>query len=192
LIKRKILRWLPTQESVAKHRFLGLFSRWLLHPALWRLSRRSVAGGMAAGLLCGLIPGPFQMLGAGLLALAMRWNAAVGMAVTLYTNPLTIIPLYLVAYRLGMFLLAPGEPVDMSALAPPGFDFAHMGESFTALWHWMTALGWPLALGLVALGLLLAVIGYVVVWYGWSWMLVRAWRRRQRSRAAVRPVPLKP
>lgn len=192
MIKRKILRWLPTRESVAEHRFLGLFSRWLLHPALWRLSRRSVAGGVAAGLLCGLIPGPFQMLGAALLAVVMRWNAAVGMAVTLYTNPLTIIPLYLVAYRLGVFMLAPGEPIDMAALSPPGFDFAHMADSFSALWQWMTSLGWPLALGLAALGLLLAVIGYVVVWYGWSWMLVRAWRRRQRSRVMARSAPLKP
>jgi uncharacterized protein (DUF2062 family) len=147
---------------------------------------------VAAGLLCGLIPGPFQMLGAALVAVVMRWNAAVGMAVTLYTNPLTIIPLYLVAYRLGMFLLAPGEPIDMSALSPPGFDFAHMADSFSALWQWMTSLGWPLALGLAALGLLLAAIGYVVVWYGWSWALVRAWRRRQRSRALARPAALKP
>lgn len=184
LIKRKILRWLPSQQSVADHRFLGLFGRWLLHPALWRLSRRSVAGGVAAGLLCGLIPGPFQMLGAALVAIPMRWNAAVGMAVTLYTNPFTIIPLYLVAYRLGSFLMAPGERVDMSKLAPPGFDFAHMGESFHVLFQWMMSLGWPLAIGLVALGLILAVIGYVVVWFGWSWALAHAWHKRQRERAA--------
>jgi uncharacterized protein (DUF2062 family) len=56
----------------------------------------------------------------------------------------------------------------------------------------MAALGWPLALGLVALGLLLAVIGYVAVWYGWSWVLLRAWRRRQRQRAQARMAPLKP
>ncbi|HEY4371188.1 MAG TPA: DUF2062 domain-containing protein [Burkholderiales bacterium] len=183
MIKRKILRWLPTREHIAEHRFLGLFSKWLLHPALWRLSRRSVAGGVAAGLLCGLIPGPFQMLGAGLLAVAMRWNAAVGMAMTLYTNPVTIIPLYLVAYRLGMFILAPGQRVHMADLKPPAFDFSQFMASLAALWHWMAGLGWPLALGLVALGVLLAVIGYVLVWYGWSWALIRAWRRRQRTRA---------
>jgi len=188
LIKRKIIRWLPSQQSVADHRFLGLFSRWLLHPALWRLSRRSVAGGVAAGLLCGLIPGPFQMIGACLVAVVMRWNAAVGMAVTLYTNPLTIIPLYLLAYRLGLLVLAPGEPVDMAMLMPPGFDFFHFGDSLAALWQWMVSLGWPLALGLVALGLILAVIGYMVVWFGWSWALVYAWRRRHRRRARARHV----
>ena len=186
MIKRKIRRWLPTQESVAEHRFLGLFGRWLLHPALWRLSRRSVAGGVAAGLLCGLIPGPFQMLGAGLLAVIMRWNAAVGMAVTLYTNPVTIIPLYLLAYRLGLLIIDPGEPVDMSMMMPPGFDIFNFGESMAALWNWMLSLGWPLALGLVALGVLLAIVGYLIVWFGWSWALVYAWRRRQRERAARR------
>ena len=186
LIKRKILRWLPTQQSVADHRFLGLFGKWLLHPALWRLSRRSVAGGVAAGLFCGLIPGPFQMIGACLVAVVMRWNAAVGMAVTLYTNPLTIIPLYLLAYRLGLLVLDPGEPVDMAAMVPPGFDIWHMGDSLTALGRWMVSLGWPLALGLAVLGLVLAVLGYVIVWFGWSWALARAWRKRQRLRAQAK------
>lgn len=183
MIKRKIIRWLPTQQSVADHRFLSLFGRWLLHPALWRLSRRSVAGGVAAGLLCGLIPGPFQMIGAGLVAVVMRWNAAVGMAMTLYTNPLTIIPLYLAAYRIGLFILAPGEPVTMSMMMPPDFDMFAMGDSLIALWHWMVSLGWPLVIGLLVLGLILAVVGYAVVWFGWSWALARAWRRRKILRA---------
>jgi len=182
LIKRRITRLLPSRESIEKHRFLSLFGRWLLHPALWRLSRRSVAGGMAAGLLCGLIPGPFQMLGAGMLSVAMRWNAAVAMAVTIYTNPLTIIPIYMVAYRLGALFLRPGEPMDMTGITPPSFDFAHMGDSFAALWQWMLSLGWPLALGLVLLGLILAPIGYAVVWFGWTWWLVRARKRRRLRR----------
>jgi len=173
---------LPTRASVEDHRFLSLFGRWLLHPALWRLSRRTVAGGTAAGLLCGLIPGPFQMIGAGLMAVTMRWNAAVAMAVTFYTNPLTIIPLYLLAYRLGMAMLHPGEPMTMADITPPDFDITQMGASFTALWEWMVSLGWPLALGLVALGVILSVAGYFIVWFGWSWSLIWARRRRKLRR----------
>ena len=185
MIKRKIIRMLPKRESIADHRFLSLFGRWLDHPALWRLSRRTVAGGVAAGLLCGLIPGPFQMLGAALMAIVLRWNAAVAMAVTLYTNPLTIIPLYMLAYRLGLLMLAPGQPLDLALLAPPGFDFLHMGESLATLGRWMLLLGWPLALGLLALGLILAVIGYAVVWFSWGWLLLWSRRRRLRRRRKI-------
>ncbi len=173
---------LPTRASVEEHRFLSLFGRWLLHPALWRLSRRSVAGGVAAGLLCGLIPGPFQMIGAGLVAVLMRWNAAVAMAVTFYTNPLTIIPIYMVAYRLGMVIIEPGAPLNVAAITPPNFDFTRMGDSFASLWAWMVSLGWPLALGLVALGVILSIAGYVIVWFGWSWSLLWARRRRRLRR----------
>lgn len=173
---------LPTQASIADHRFLSLFGRWLLHPALWRLSRRTVAGGMAVGLLCGLIPGPFQMIAAGLLAVLMRWNAPVAMAVTFYTNPFTIIPIYLLAYRLGLVIIEPGEPLDRAAITPPDFDITQMGDSFAALWQWMVSLGWPLALGLVALGVILAVAGYFIVWFGWSWSLIWARRRRKLKR----------
>jgi len=168
---------------MARHKSLAWLSRWLRHPALSRLSRRTVAGGVGAGLLCGLIPGPFQMLGAALLSIGMRWNAAVAMAVTLYTNPLTIIPLYLLAYRFGLALLRPGMPVDMAAVVPPDFEFAHPGDSMAALGGWVLSLGWPLVLGLVALGLVLAVAGYTIVWFGWGWTLVWARRRRRLARA---------
>jgi uncharacterized protein (DUF2062 family) len=132
------------------------------------------------------------MLGAAVLAIAMRWNAAVAMAVTLYTNPVTIIPLYLIAYRFGLVLLRPGVPVDMAAVVPPGFDFVHPGDSMAALGGWMLSLGWPLVLGLVALGLTLAAAGYIVVWFGWSWTLLWARRRRRLARARRAAAGVKP
>jgi hypothetical protein len=75
---------------------------------LWHLNRRSAAGGVAVGMFCGLIPGPLQMLGAGIAAVLFRVNLPTALLTTLYTNPLTIVPLYLVAYKIGSLALGAG------------------------------------------------------------------------------------
>jgi uncharacterized protein (DUF2062 family) len=48
----------------------------------------------------------------------------------------------------------------------------------------MLSLGKPLALGLVALGCTLAVLGYVAVQVAWRAYVVAAWRARARRRKA--------
>jgi len=43
-------------------------------PDLWHLNRRSTARAVAIGLFCGLIPGPFQVLGSVIGCLIFRSN----------------------------------------------------------------------------------------------------------------------
>jgi len=104
----------------------------------------------------------------------------VALATTLYTNPLTIGPLYVIAYWIGT-LLVPGEGAPLSH--PPGFDWSNFGAWLRALLEWSLSLGKPLAVGLVALAVGLAIAGYVVVQLAWRAHVVRAWRRRRRRRA---------
>src|SRR5512142_2270877 len=96
---------LPNHESIRQHRWLGPVRHLLHHPNLWHLHRRSVAGGVAIGLFCGLIPGPLQMISAALLAVLLRVNLPVAVFTTLYTNPFTIVPLYLLAYEIGLLVV---------------------------------------------------------------------------------------
>ena len=49
----------------------------------------------------------------------------------------------------------------------------------------MTALGKPLAVGLVLLAVTLAALGWVVVRVGWRCHAVLGWRRRARLRRAA-------
>ena len=178
---RKFFRkHLPDSDTVRMMRGLGPFQRWLQHPNLWCLNRRSVSGAVAVGLFSGLVPGPFQMLTAALLVLPLRVNLPVALLVTLYTNPFTIVPLYMLAYGYGRLLLSevrdPGPPV------PFHMDWHNIGDSLANLGAWMTSLGKPLALGLPALALTLAILGYAAVRIAWRFYLVAAWRRRQRRR----------
>jgi len=133
-------------------------------------------------MFAGLIPGsnPIQFTAAALLAIAGRVNLPVAVLVTLYSNFLTVVPLYYAAFRLGQFvLLEAGGPLPSRAfgLEGKGFD-----EWIPAALHWIASVGKPLAIGLPLLALLLALIGYFAV--DWSWRLyVRCtWSSRKRRR----------
>jgi uncharacterized protein (DUF2062 family) len=175
-------RFLPTHASIHEHRWMGRFGGFLHHPNLWHLNRPSVAGGVAIGLFAGLIPGPFQMLGALLLAIPLHVNLPVAMITTLYTNPVTILPLYLLAYEFGSFLL--GAPMGIAHIPDFEMDWLHFGDSMAALFRWCVSLGKPLAVGLVALGFTLAALGYFAVLLAWRLQVSYAWRVRRRKRAA--------
>jgi len=178
---RKFFRkYLPSPESIRHNRYLAHFGTLLHHPNLWHLNRHSVAGGVAIGLFAGLVPGPFQMLTAAILAVPLRVNLPVALATTLYTNPLTIGPLYVIAYWIGT-LFVPGDGAPF--VHPPGFDWSNLGAWLRASFDWMLSLGKPLAVGLVVLAVGLAIAGYAVVQLAWRTQVVVAWRRRKARRA---------
>ena len=154
------------------------FGGWLQHPALWCFSRRSVSGAVAIGLFAGLIPGPFQMLGALLIAVPCRKNVPVALIVTLYTNPFTIVPLYLAAYGIGRLLLGlDGVPPHVQ---PFEWAWSDLWGSMRAFGAWLVSLGKPLAIGLPVLAAGLAILGYFVTEIAWRFYVVRAWRRRHQ------------
>lgn len=171
---------MPDAESVRASRVVAPFARWLTHPNLWHLNRRSVPGAVAIGLFSGLVPGPLQMLTALFLAVPLRQNLPVALLATFYTNPFTIVPLYLLAYQYGALLLGAEQRADRISMYE--MDWGDWTGSLHALLDWALALGKPLGVGLVALALTLAVIGYFAVRLGWRAYVVLAWRARQRKR----------
>lgn len=181
-MKQWLRRHMPDHVAISEHPWLKPFANTLLHPRLWHLNRRSAAGAVAAGLFCGLIPGPFQMLGAAICAVIFRINLPLAMFVTLYTNPFTIVPLYVVAYTLGVWITGGNG----AFVPPPDYGPEGLLVWLEALLSWLVSLGTPLAVGLVALASLLALAGYVLVRVIWRIALVRAWhRRRQRRQHAI-------
>ena len=172
-------KYLPSHDSVKQNRHVARFGAFLHHPNLWHLNRHSVAGGVAIGMFSGLVPGPFQMLAAAILCILLKVNLPVALVTTLYTNPFTIGPLYLVAYQIGR--LAVGGDGAMTAHSPE-MDWSHPGAWLEAFGEWMLSLGKPLGIGLVTLALALAALGYLVVHVAWRAHVVRAWRRRARHR----------
>ena len=179
--RKHFRKFLPSHAAIRDHKHLSRFGAFLDHPNLWHLNRRSVAGGAAVGLFAGLIPGPVQMLAAALIAIPLRVNLPVALATTWYTNPLTIGPLYFVAYELGK-LITGGRGTANPA---PEFDLGDVWRWMEAFGAWTLSLGKPLAVGLAALAVLLAAAGWLAVWLGWRWHVTAAWRRRCSRRSAA-------
>jgi len=177
-MRKTLKRILPDHHSVHSNRWLRPFANTLLHPRLWHLNRHSAAGAVAVGLFCGLVPGPLQMLSAALVCVLLRVNLPLALITTLYSNPFTIVPLYMVAYAIGS--LATNGSVG-GFVEPPALSGMDLGAWVVALIDWMSGLGKPLAVGLVLLASGLSVAGYFGVKAAWRIWLIRAWRRRRRS-----------
>jgi uncharacterized protein (DUF2062 family) len=174
-MRRWLRRITPDHDAIRGNRWLVRFESTLLHPRLWHINRRSAAGGVAVGLFCGLIPGPLQIVSASLAAVLFRINLPVALVCTFYTNPFTIVPLYLVAFELGSFALG----IDGTFVKPPAYGDAGLAIWLDEIVHWGTELGKPLAVGILLLASLLSALGYGLVRLAWRVYLVRAWHQRR-------------
>lgn len=116
------------------------------------------------------------MLGAALFAVIFRVNLPLAVFTTLYTNPFTIIPLYIFAFTIGQWLLGTGGQLH----APPEMEGISVSAWLQATQEWMLGLGSPLALGLVVLASGLALLGYLLAHAAWYAHLVYRLKKRHK------------
>ncbi len=121
------------------------------------------------------------MLSAAIFAIIFRVNLPVAVAITWYTNPFTVVPIYYAAFRIGEFVT--GESGDI-----PHFDFDSSSgpwtDFFPAAWAWLAELGMPVILGTLILACILATLSYGVVRLLWRVYVIASWHRRKRRRRA--------
>ena len=166
------------QFTVKRHE---LSSRWYLRPfasalhdpKLVSVQRRSVVPAVGIGLFCAWIPLPVQFVCAALTALFARANVPVAALSTLVTNPVTMAPMFYLAFRVGQALLGERE-------RPFNFElsWAWFRGDFLDLWQ-------PLITGCLVLASassLLAMIGLDVVW---RLSVAAAVRARRLKRATL-------
>lgn len=144
---------LPDPARLAAVPGLARLAPLLRRAELWRIERRAVARGLALGVFFGVLI-PFAQIPAAVLAAwALRSNVPAAALGTLVSNPLTVAPLYGLAYGAGAWLLGADTTPDRFALE---------------------ALGKPLAAGLALLAPLGATLAYLGVHAAWR---LAAWRR---------------
>ena len=115
------------------------------------------------------------MIGAGICAVAFRVNLPLALFVTLYTNPVTIVPLYLLSYQIGRMVI--GQ--EAAFLALPDFSLVNFVGFTEAMQSWMLAVAKPLGVGIIVLASGLAILGYFATKATWRLYLINAWRRRK-------------
>jgi uncharacterized protein len=165
---RRLFKPLSRQRHRWKERwFMRPFRLLLEHPVYWSLNRRSVTRAFALGLFIAFVPMPIHLLLGVALALLLRLNVPAAVAGTFIANPLTAAPMYLGAYWVGCQLLG---------LSP-------RRVAFEMSWTWLTTtlipIWKPLLLGCLVLGMLTALVGYVLLGGLWHLSLVIKYHRRR-------------
>jgi uncharacterized protein (DUF2062 family) len=167
LLKRK----LPQRHQLRCGEALRVFGDRLHAPEIWHLNRRSCAGGLAFGVFLAWIPIPIQIITGAIGALWLRVNLPMVMVGVWITNPLTMAPAYLFAYRLGAWLLNHDPDREVA------FEISLGWISATLVQIWQ-----PLLLGCLTLAILSSVIGYWGMRLLWRLHLVRRWKERRSDR----------
>lgn len=159
------------REDLDGRWWLAPFGHLLHEPNLWGIRRRNVVPAFALGLFVAYLPFPGHILGAALLAIALRVNVPVAALSTLVSNPVTMGPMYYVAYELGRKLLR--QP-------PREFNFdmsvGWLLDQFIHIWQ-------PLILGCVLLGAILSLVGFIALDLLWRVSIsdYLATRRRRKK-----------
>lgn len=182
--KSLLKRYIPSPEQIHAMKGLGFLRKYLSHPSLWHLNRRSASLAALVGLFCACLPIPFQMVPATLLAVWLRVNLPLVIALVWITNPLTILPFMYAGYGLGSLALnvpmlswSEIEELALAALQTSSSVSAPDIDLLTQLK--------PFFLGSVLLGLVTGCVGYVGMRLFWRWHVLRAWRRRAQRRAST-------
>ena len=172
---RKLVKHVARVIHGRRHKwYMRIFGERLTDSHLWSLNRRSITVAFGVGIGVSFIPLPVHLLLVVLAAITWRLNVAVGIAGCYIVNPLTMVPVYYSAYRVGAWILR---------YRPRHFEF-HPN------WNWLEhGLGpaWkPFLLGCLVCGIGSAFAGRYALELVWRLVTIRRYRARQEKRRACK------
>ena len=158
------------RHHVAEQWFMTPFRHLLHDNRLWGIRRRTVVPAVAVGLFVMWMPFPGHMLMACVVALALRVNIPVAAVTTLISNPLTMAPMYFLAYQLGAWLLdVPVKPLDIE------MSLDWVTHTFVSIWQ-------PMLLGCILAGAITALAGFLLLDALWRYSIHDYKSRKRRER----------
>ena len=170
MAKKFIKRFLPDPKKILQSKHLQILGRHIQNPNLWHLNRSSVSSGLSVGIFVALMPIPFQMLTAAVLAVLFKANLPIAVALTWITNPLTTPPIVIFCYQIGSILM--GDQ-------PKHLKFQFTFEWFVAEFH---RFGIPFLLGSVVVAIFAALLSNFLIRLYWRYSINKAWRQRRENR----------
>jgi len=169
--RRFFLKFQPMAARLRGTWYFQLLGPRIADSRLWGVNRRAITAAFGAAVAIAFIPLPAHLLFGLAAAVIWRLNIPTICGTLLLLNPLTAVPVYYLAYRVGVLLLG----------MPPG------KFSFALNWNWLqNGLGivWkPFLLGCLVCAV---VFGYLA--YG---ALELAWRLSTVNRLNARRKPVR-
>lgn len=163
----------PHPRKLQSQWFLRIFGSRVTHPGLWSLQRRAVTGAFAAGLAISFVPLPIHLFLGALAAIVWRLNIPT-IALTLFiVNPITAVPIYYAAYRVGAAVL--DVPVGRFAFS---LSFDWLQNGLGPLWK-------PFLVGCLICATLTAIAGWVTLESLWRWRVRYKYRHRPGASAST-------
>ncbi|MDO8862394.1 DUF2062 domain-containing protein [Haliea sp. E1-2-M8] len=169
--RKTLKQWLPTPTRIRKIEALHVLGDWIYQTNLWHINRYSASMAFFVGIFVAFLPIPGQMLAAAILAVLLRCNLPLSVALVWITNPVTMPAIFYLSYRVGALLI--DVPVQVAEFE---MTVAWISARIGMLWQ-------PLLLGSLLCGLLFGSLGYTAVNLFWRWHVSRQWRRRKQHRA---------
>ena len=177
---RKFLtRYLPDQETLhAKFHgkwYMRPFDYLMHDPALWYISRRGTCRGLALGAFICCLPMPGHSALSVLGSLYLRANMPVAFAAVWINNPLTLGPIYYIAYKIGKHIL---DVLHLNEVPRGAIEHPWLTPELSKAWQILE----PALLGGVIEGMVFAVAAYTAFDLAWRLSIRGRWRRRQKLR----------
>lgn len=159
----------PAARKLRDKWYFRLLGPRLTDTRLWGLNRRAITAAFGTGIAIAFIPLPAHLLLGLAAAVIWRLNIPAIVGTLLVLNPLTAVPIYYVAYRVGALILG----------VKPG-SFA-----FELSWNWLqTGLGsvWkPFLLGCLVCSVVGGYLAYRALELAWRFSTARRLNARRNA-----------
>lgn len=174
--KELIKKYIPKPEQLKNIRGLGWLEKHLFDPALWHIHRRPLGKAMFIGLFWAWVPMPFQMLPAAIMAILLRANAPVALALVWISNPITYAPIFYVGYFVGAHILG----LPLMPASEFSFSLEWLGSTLEHIWQ-------PLYLGCLLMGVLTGTLAWFAMNFAWRQSVRKRWRERRQLKTGNSP-----
>lgn len=168
MFKRFIKKLIPTREELKNNKYLSFLDHALHEPYLWHLNRHSTAKAAFVGIFCALLPIPFQMVVAALIAVTIRCNLPLSISLVWITNPITIPPIFYSTYIVGTHILHK-KPIH--------FDFS---QSYSDIIAQISTIGLPLIVGSLTCSIIFGTLAYALCLSYARWKVIHYLKLRKR------------
>ena len=167
-----IKRFIPDSDWIKQQKSLKFLEGWLHDSNLWHMNRHSVSAAAFIGFFVAFIPLPIQMVIAALMAIMLRANLPIAIALVWISNPVTMAPIFYLAYKVGLAVM----------------DTEVSQFNFELSWEWLryglVNIWQPLLLGCLLCGLFFGLLASTFVRLAWRRYAIRNWKERSRKRQA--------